>query len=852
MELFLGSDDEDGPPAGAFALHAAAEAGDEEALRALLAPRKPKGDGREGDDDEQEDGGDDGDGDGENEDADAKPKKDKDFDPEADSGDEEEDDEDLDLNERDDDGCTPLHLALMNGHAGCARLLLEGGAEAFVTLEHSTPLHVAVSSGSLPGNEAFVHDAVAALIEQEALVDATDDFDRTPLHLACMYGLEGAARQLLDAGGAESINAADRAGWTPLHLAAAAGHVGVARALLDPKYGGADVSAADKRGRTPLHAAAVAGADATCRALLEAGADAAAADAQGRTPKQLAAARGHAVPSLGTAAAAGAGPVRPTLVLAPDRCFEHRTARPIVRGGSSPPPENVTRLKVLLDSRTGALRAREFVEPAPDCGAVALELSTRARPAAVVDVLRVHDWPYVKRVEQLCRSLPDLPQVIGNVDGDTAVSAGSFSAALCAAGAVCDAVDAVVSGKSRNAFCVVRPPGHHAGPMGGVTPPGELSPGSQGFCLLSNVAIGAAYARCVHRAAGIRRVALVDFDVHHGNGTQAVVQNCVPSVTKVPIKTPYFDGVVRTPSYKPWLDDTDASEVFFASVHGFDGSFYPGSGATGDTQGYGVGPDEAQEWSEDGVVIGAGELPTPGRDGPRVLNVGMQGRGPRIKRGAAWRRVWKGLVLPQLFEFDPDLIVISAGFDAHVKDDIQGGVNLGVREHDYEWITDELVKVANSCCEGRVVSVLEGGYRVQGGVVSAFSRSVAAHVRALQRPNKERFSPDDLAGELEEEWRVRREERAAAAAARAEMERLAAEREAAEAEAGADAPAGGAEPMVTDAPVPPAVLAPEEGDGDGDGGGSRKRRRGGGAVDYAALNAQLEAEAAAAKQQQQR
>ncbi|CAN0365329.1 unnamed protein product, partial [Ectocarpus sp. 8 AP-2014] len=117
--------------------------------------------------------------------------------------------------------------------------------------------------------------------------------------------------------------------------------------------------------------------------------------------------------------------------------------------------------------------------------------------------------------ERLCSNIPEGPGSLSHLDGDTAVSHNSFEAALRAAGSVCDGVDRVMTGRNRNAFCAVRPPGHHAGTRGLVTCANDGA-GSHGFCLLNNVAIGAAYARCVHRHTGVERVAIVDFDVHHG------------------------------------------------------------------------------------------------------------------------------------------------------------------------------------------------------------------------------------------------------------------------------------------------------------------------------------------------
>lgn len=166
-----------------------------------------------------------------------------------------------------------------------------------------------------------------------------------------------------------------------------------------------------------------------------------------------------------------------------------------------------------------------------------------------------------------------------------------------------------------------------------------------------------------------------------------------PGCARLPFDTVAGGGLLKVPTCKPWRGEGDAADVFFASVHGFGGGFYPGTGATGDTGagaqggGWAAAAAARAEWAQDGVVDppphhgggggggqGGGKAP---RCGPRVVDVGMQGVGPRAGRGAAWRRVWAGRVLPHLAAFAPDLVLVSAGFDAHAKDDIQGPVNLG-------------------------------------------------------------------------------------------------------------------------------------------------------------------------------
>ena len=228
------------------------------------------------------------------------------------------------------------------------------------------------------------------------------------------------------------------------------------------------------------------------------------------------------------------------------------------------------------------------------------------------------------------------------IDSDTVVSAGSREAALRAVGGVCDAVDAVVEGTADNAFCAVRPPGHHA----------ERTR-AMGFCLFNNVVIGALHARDKHR---LHRIAVVDFDVHHGNGTQDLFR-----------KDP---------------------DLWLASTHQM--PLYPGTGSP----------------NERGV-------------NNNIVNVPLQ----PMQGSVEFRQVMSDVVLPQLAKFEPELVLISAGFDAHEKDPL---ASLRFHEDDYDWATTEIVKVARSACGGRVVSVLEGGYELE-----SMGASAAAHVRAL-------------------------------------------------------------------------------------------------------------------------
>ena len=266
----------------------------------------------------------------------------------------------------------------------------------------------------------------------------------------------------------------------------------------------------------------------------------------------------------------------------------------------------------------------------------------------------VHDAAYIER------SLAAVPaQGYQGLDADTILSPGSGEAALRAVGAMTAAVDDVMTGRQTNAFCVVRPPGHHAEPNR-----------SMGFCLFNNIAIAAAHARAAwgpESAAGsellettgkppVRRAAVVDFDVHHGNGTQAAF----------------------------W----DEPDLFFASTHQM--PLYPGTGSPG----------------ERGVAGNIVNAPLPPGAG-----------------SAAFRDAFETLVLPQLHAFDPDFICISAGFDAHRADPL---AQLELATEDFAWATHQIKTVAETCCGGRLVSTLEGGYDL-----SALAECADAHVGAL-------------------------------------------------------------------------------------------------------------------------
>ena len=286
-------------------------------------------------------------------------------------------------------------------------------------------------------------------------------------------------------------------------------------------------------------------------------------------------------------------------------------------------PENPSRLKVL----ESAFAADEFKF-----------LDRREAPLCKIEsIALMHSQSYIEDVTKVISK-----KEFVYLDADTSLSPGSGEAALRGCGAVCAAVDAVMTDDAKNVFCAVRPPGHHA-----------ETRRAMGFCLFNNVAIGAAYAK---ERFKIDRVAVVDFDVHHGNGTQEMFWS------------------------KP--------NLLYASTHQM--PLFPGTGATSEIGDY-------NNIINVPLSVGAGSL--------------------------EFRTAFNQIILPELRKFKPELLIISAGFDAHANDPL-GQLNL--YEDDYAWVTLELLSIAEKYSESRLVSVLEGGYNLD-----ALRSSASIHVRQL-------------------------------------------------------------------------------------------------------------------------
>jgi acetoin utilization deacetylase AcuC-like enzyme len=253
--------------------------------------------------------------------------------------------------------------------------------------------------------------------------------------------------------------------------------------------------------------------------------------------------------------------------------------------------------------------------------------------ATEADITRVHSEDHLVFIKSKAPT-----SGYAMIDGDTIMNTATWNVSLRAAGAAIAAVDAVMKGEVNNAFCAIRPPGHHAEPHR-----------SMGFCVFNTIAIAIRYAL---EQYDLDRVAVIDFDVHHGNGTEAA-----------------------------FIDDPHVLMCSF-----FQHPFYPYSGLEG---------------------------------GDNMVNIPL----PANTSGKVVREMISKIWIPRLQEFKPQLIMISAGFDAHREDDLG---QMGLVEDDYVWITQQLMNVANQTCEGKIVSCLEGGYNL-----SALGRSVAAHLKTL-------------------------------------------------------------------------------------------------------------------------
>ena len=364
------------------------------------------------------------------------------------------------------------------------------------------------------------------------------------------------------------------------------------------------------------------------------------------------------------------------------------------------------------------------------------------RKSTLNDILKCHDIDYITKLKDLCKTMQDSNEhnnrhnkyknssINSNLncintnpafkipnkhyeklftyqkfDNDTYINEYSYENIYNTTGCVFDAIDLVMKGTTRNAFALIRPPGHHAGYFGPVENPFM---NSTGFCIVNNVAIGAAYAKYKYKN-NISRIAIIDFDVHHGNGTEEIVQMLEgKEYTESAQSEKNITLTMKSKKRINWLDYDDPKNILFVSTHVYieedPKTFFPYTGSV-----------ETNTKKDDEIYPGG------------ILNVpfGVKNNNPK-----EYRNIFKLKIVPRLYKFKPDLIFISAGFDGH-ENEIINQRRMQLNEFDFAYITQQIQFIANKFCKGRVVSVLEGGYNVSTGIISSFAQSAFFHTRSL-------------------------------------------------------------------------------------------------------------------------
>ena len=368
------------------------------------------------------------------------------------------------------------------------------------------------------------------------------------------------------------------------------------------------------------------------------------------------------------------------------------------------------------------------------------------RKSSLNDILKCHDLKYIQKIKEICRNMnlkngtfndkkreysPNKEKGLKNnltnfdinnplyktlinfnislnykkLDSDTYISEYSFENIFNTTGCVLDAIDLVMNNTIKNSLVLIRPPGHHAG-FSGQVENSDLT--STGFCLVNNVAVGAAYAKNKYRNI-IKKIAIFDFDIHHGNGTEEIIQMLNYKHFKKSFA--YNEECSFVTDYTQqinWQDYDDAKNILFISTHIYDGdnpnSFYPYSG---------------------GIEINTKikDLLYPGG----IYNIPF-----KLKRNLSYeyKNILRKNIIPRLCKFKPDIIFLSAGFDGH-ENEIINQHNMFLNEFDYAFITQQIQFVANKFCNGKLISILEGGYNISTGIISSFAQSVFTHAKFL-------------------------------------------------------------------------------------------------------------------------
>ena len=428
--------------------------------------------------------------------------------------------------------------------------------------------------------------------------------------------------------------------------------------------------------------------------------------------------------------------------------------------------ENSDRLSMLIDNENGVVlneQVLHYIEgisyedkinkTADNSACENVIFYESQRKSCLNDILKCHDINYIQKLKEICHTKSNnssqkkqenhqnqphekginVPKILNNLEStnpiyknissinyqshfrkldiDTYVNEYSFENIFNTSGCVLDAIDYIFNDKIKNALVLIRPPGHNAGYFGPVENGNIIS---TGFCLVNNIAIGAAYAKYKYRNE-INKIAIFDFDLHHGNGTEEIVQMLNSKIFE---KKFCYDKLceLKTRNFKQinWVDFDDAKNVLYISTHIYEkenekeNNFYPFSG------GVESNTDKKSPIYPGGIY-----------NIPLIIT-----KDKKNFTREEYRNIIKTKVIPRLYEFKPDLIFLSAGFDCHENEIInQNYINLN--EFDFSFITQQMQFVANKFCKGRLISILEGGYNNNAGVISPFIQSVFTHARFL-------------------------------------------------------------------------------------------------------------------------
>lgn len=366
--------------------------------------------------------------------------------------------------------------------------------------------------------------------------------------------------------------------------------------------------------------------------------------------------------------------------------------------------ENSDRLVTILGENFGCLKTSLFKDT--------IDIIISHKKVNISDVSRIHAYSYINHIKSTCNKIDILNNVNSiNYDRDSMINKNTFDAAIQAAGCAIDACEKIINGNYKNGFIPIRPPGHHAGYFGKTDENMEDEKTTNGFCFFNNIVICAAYLRYNY---GLK-VAIVDFDVHHGNGTQELIKNLTGN-NKIKFKKESMFGNYQAEINicTPWLNFEDKKEILFISLHGYDDSnpnnFYPCSG----------NEKENTKVTDDDIFPGG------------ILNIPLN---KSSKYSPNYRNEFREKALMRLHLFKPDFILVSAGFDGHENEDINGNYSR-INEFDYSFIMKELINIANLYGDGKILSILEGGYNIHKGIISSFSQSITSHMIPLINNNK--------------------------------------------------------------------------------------------------------------------